>query len=106
MKGHMHDAPQASTGGGFTDHGGSYESATVTAADLEEIESTLNGADLQNPVPAAGPDDNADNSYVVTVNSARRPNTFSVTRHAGGSVELTCAPDGQDGCPAGGRWGG
>jgi prepilin-type N-terminal cleavage/methylation domain-containing protein len=89
-----------------TDHGGSYQSATVTAADLAEIESTLNGADLLDPSPAAGPDDDADNSYVVTVSSANAPNAFSITRHAGGTVELTCSPDGQDGCPAGGRWGG
>jgi type IV pilus assembly protein PilA len=89
-----------------TDHGGSYQSATVTAADLAEIESTLNDADLQDPAPAAGPDDDADNSYVVTVNSANTPNTFSITRHAGGTVELTCGPDGQDGCPTGSRWGG
>jgi hypothetical protein len=29
--------------------------------------------------------------------SGNRPNTFSVTRHAGGTVELTCAPDGENG---------
>jgi prepilin-type N-terminal cleavage/methylation domain-containing protein len=89
-----------------TDHGGSYQSAMVTAADLAAIESTLNDADLQDPSPAGGPGDNADNSYVVTVNSDNAPNTFSITRHTEGKVELTCSPDGVDGCPSGGQWGG
>ena len=89
-----------------TDHGGSYQSATVTAADLAQLETRLNDVDLQDPAPASGLDDDADNSYVVTVNSANTPNSFSITRHAGGTVELTCSPDGEDGCPAGGRWGG
>jgi type IV pilus assembly protein PilA len=89
-----------------TDHGGSYESARVTAADLKEIESTLNDAELQDPAPAADSGDNADNSYVVTVNSENAPNRFTITRHAGGTTELTCTVDGEDGCPSGGHWGG
>jgi prepilin-type N-terminal cleavage/methylation domain-containing protein len=89
-----------------TDHDGSYESATVTAADLAEIEPTLNGAALQDPAPASGPGDNPGNSYVITVRSPNAPNVFSLTRHSAGTVELTCAPEGEDGCPTGGRWGG
>jgi type II secretory pathway pseudopilin PulG len=86
------------------EHGGSYQSATLTAGDLTEIEPALNGADVEGPWPATGPADNAHNSYVVTVSSANSPNTFSITRHAGGAVELTCTLDGKDGCPPGGRW--
>ena len=86
-----------------TDHDGSY--AGANAAALRNIEQTLNDADLQDPVPATGAGDNADNSYVVTVNSDNAPNTFSITRHSNGTTELTCTDDGNDGCPSGANWG-
>jgi type IV pilus assembly protein PilA len=89
-----------------TDHDGSYDGAT--AVNLQDIEPTLNDADLADPdTPAsvnAAAGDNADNSYTVTVTSATG-NTFSITRHGDGTTELTCANDGEAGCPAGGNWG-
>jgi len=51
------------------------------------------------------------NTYTVTVNSENDDpaHTFSIARNSSGVVSLTCTPndaDGDDGCPAGGNWGG
>ncbi|HYX78367.1 MAG TPA: type II secretion system protein [Solirubrobacterales bacterium] len=87
-----------------TDHDGKYQIGTVTAADLKNIESTLNNATLADPVVGGAAGDTADNSYKVTVTSATG-NTFSVTRHGNGTIALTCTTGGTAGCPAGGTWG-
>ena len=92
-----------------TDHDGQYNSDTATAGDLQAIEGTLNDADLQDPATPTDPGDNADNSYTVTVISENdSPNhTFSITRNANGTTDLTCvAPtDDLDGCPEDSNWG-
>jgi type IV pilus assembly protein PilA len=88
-----------------TDNGGSYAGATPAA--LITIESTLNNADggdgsangdaLTVPTATA-------NTYQVTVASENTPNTFSISRAAGGGVTLTCTVANSDGCPNGGQW--
>lgn len=81
-----------------TDHQGTY--AGATPGDLQTIETTLNDVGARLTVPAA-----AATSYTVTVASNNTPNTFSITRAAGGQTTLTCDNDGNDGCPANGIWG-
>ena len=87
-----------------TDHNGTYVGAS--AADLKAIESSLNDADLEEPTNLA------QDTYTVTVTSENdTPNhTFSITRNADGTTDLTCtAPaDNLDGCPEPGNpgnWG-
>lgn len=87
-----------------TDNGSNGYSG-ASAAILEGIEETLVDSDLQEPTAATGTGDTAANSYVVTVNSSNTPNTFSITRHNDGSVDLTCTDAANDGCPTGGNWG-
>jgi type IV pilus assembly protein PilA len=88
-----------------TDHDGEYDSDTVDQTALEAIESTLADATISVATPsgAGPPADNADNSYTVTATSSTG-NTFSVTRHATGQTENTCATENEAGCPDGGRW--
>jgi type IV pilus assembly protein PilA len=83
-----------------TDHGGAYNNPVPTAANLRTIEETLNDVNLQDPSAVTA------NGYTVTVNSANTPNTFSITRNAGGTTTFNCTVQGQDGCPTGGNWGG
>jgi type II secretion system protein G len=84
-----------------TDNGGDYTGAT--AADLINIENSLNDADLQDPTNLS------QDTYTVTVISENdSPNhTFSITRNDDGTTDQTCvAPaDNLDGCPADGNWG-
>jgi type IV pilus assembly protein PilA len=86
-----------------TDHDGKYNNPTPTAVNLQDIESTLNNADLADPTGVT------DNGYTVTVTSSTG-NTFSITRNTDGTTDLTCVQenggtDGEAGCPAGGNWG-
>src|SRR6266511_2645039 len=87
-----------------TDHGGEYTGADGTA--LQKIEPTLNDAPGPLTVsPGATvntitPGDDTTNSYTVTVDSANLPNSFSITRHNDGTIELTCTDPDNDGCPA------
>jgi type IV pilus assembly protein PilA len=88
-----------------TDSNGTYVGAT--AAGLRAIESSLNEANLQ------APSNLTQDTYTVTVISDNdTPNhTFSITRNANGTSDLTCtAPAGNlDGCPSPGNpgnWGG
>ena len=89
-----------------TDNNGVYNGAGgVTVANLQNIESTLNGATLSVSGVAAG-------TYTVTVTSSTG-NTFSITRNANGTTVLSCTPANTDGCPAStaatapdGDWGG
>jgi type IV pilus assembly protein PilA len=89
-----------------TDNGGSYVGATPAA--LINIESTLNnanggtGAKDGDALTVSGL---AADTYTVTVASSNTPNTFSISRAAGGGTSLTCATAGNDGCPTGGTWG-
>ena len=85
-----------------TDNGGTY--AGATAAKLQAIESTLNGATISAVTVPAGAPDTTDKSYKVTVDSSTG-NTFSIVRHDGGTTSLTCTTGGQAGCPTGGNWG-
>jgi type IV pilus assembly protein PilA len=84
-----------------TDNDGSYAGATED--DLVNIEQTLS------EVHSATVDDlhvtSAAATYTVTVDSENTPNTFSITRNANGTTDLTCDVDGSDGCPSGGDWG-
>ena len=84
-----------------TDNGGSYLNAT--AAKLKAIEESLNDATLNEPSGLT------QDTYTVTVVSENdAPNhTFSITRNADGTTDLTCvAPaDNLDGCPSDGNWG-
>jgi type IV pilus assembly protein PilA len=85
-----------------TDHDGEYDSGTVVQADLEDIEATLADATITVATPTAV-GDTADNSYVVTADSATG-NDFSITRHGDGTTENTCDTDGEAGCPDTGTW--
>ncbi len=102
-----------------TDHNGSYAGATV--ADLVKIEPTLVGAPTAAQLAAAdgGPGTGAgmtvassDDTYdIVVTSSATDPatgnnDTFGVSRAANGTVTHPCTPDGVNGCPSGGDWGG
>ncbi len=78
-----------STGAGFT---------TIEAA-LLTIEPTL--ADAPNPVDVTV---NNAGDYSLEVDSDTG-NTFTITRNAGGTTDLTCSTAGQDGCPQSGTWG-
>ncbi len=80
-----------------TDHQGSY--AGAVPADLQTIESALNDVGTRLTVTSTA------TSYTVTVASNNTPNTFSITRAAGGQTTLSCDTDGNDGCPANGQWG-
>ena len=83
-----------------TDHNGSYLNADPAA--LQNIEPTLNDVGARLTVPAA-----AATTYTVTVASENAGHTFSISRAANGTTDLTCTPntaDGDDGCPAGGQW--
>jgi type IV pilus assembly protein PilA len=86
-----------------TDNGGSFANATVGT--LQNIEPTLNGADLTIPADFAS-------HYKLTVTSSTG-NAFSITRNANGTTVLSCTPANTDGCPAAtlatapdGDWGG
>lgn len=79
-----------------TDNGGSY--AGATAADLRNIENTLNDVSLSEPTTTA-------QTYTVEVVSTTG-NEFRINRAANGTVTYTCDTGGQDGCPTGGNWGG
>ena len=88
-----------------TDNGGSYAAATPAA--LITIENTLNNA---NGGTGAKDGDalsvtSTATTYTVTVASSNTPNTFSISRAAGGGTTLDCDNDGNDGCPSSGSWG-
>ena len=85
-----------------TDNGGNYSGAT--AAKLQGIESTLNGATISGVTVPAGSGDTTNNSYTVSVTSSTG-NVFSITRHDNGTTSLTCTTGGTAGCPTGGIWG-
>ena len=85
-----------------TDNGGNY--AAATAAKLQGIESTLNGATISAVTVPAGGADTTTNSYKVSVTSSTG-NVFSITRHDNGTTSLTCTTGGTAGCPTGGVWG-
>jgi type IV pilus assembly protein PilA len=75
-----------------TSNQGSYLGAT--AAELQEIEPTLNDSDLEEPTNLAA------NTYTVTVTSeGSNGNAFSITRNSSGTTDLTCTDEGVDGCP-------
>jgi type IV pilus assembly protein PilA len=79
-----------------TDNGGAYEVGGVdpTAAELQDIEATLNDVELSNPTTTT-------DSYTVTVTSGTG-NTFSITRAAAGTITYPCTiadPDKPGGCP-------
>lgn len=81
------------------DNGGSY--AAATSAKLDALESTLDPAKLAVSVPGTGTA-----LYTVAYESENTPNTFSISREASGETTFACTPEGSDGCPAGGDWGG
>jgi len=67
-----------------TDNNGAYDGANgVTAANLQNVEETLNDAALSVPAVAA-------DSYTVRVTSDTG-NTFDISRAADGTTSLTCA---------------
>jgi type IV pilus assembly protein PilA len=81
-----------------TDNDGAYNGAAgVTVANLQNVESTLNGATLSVSGVAA-------DTYTVTATSDTG-NTFSISRAANGTTSLTCTAGGTAGCPTGGNWG-
>jgi type IV pilus assembly protein PilA len=81
-----------------TDNNGKYSGAGgVTVANLQNVESTLNGATLS-------VSNVTDNTYTVTATSSTG-NTFSISRAANGTTTLTCTAPGTAGCPTGGNWG-
>jgi len=80
-----------------TDNDGVYNGAGgVTVANLQNVESTLNGATLSVSGVAA-------DTYTVTATSDTG-NTFSISRAANGTTSLTCTTAGDAGCPNGGNW--
>ena len=80
-----------------TDNDGAYNGAGgVTVANLQNVESTLNGATLAVSGVAA-------DTYTVTATSDTG-NTFSISRAANGTTSLTCTTGGDAGCPTGGQW--
>ena len=80
-----------------TDNNGAYNGAGgVTVANLQGVESTLNGATLAVSGVAA-------DTYTVTATSDTG-NTFSISRAANGTTSLTCTAGGTAGCPTGGNW--
>jgi type IV pilus assembly protein PilA len=94
-----------------TDNSGSY--STVSPGNLVAIEasintSTTNGqAYLNGAVTPASPvvgSDAAGNSYTVTSTSQPTGDTFSISRHADGSVTRACTTAGKGGCSAGATW--
>lgn len=90
-----------------TDHNGSYDSATVTQAQLEAIEPTLSNvaaADFDVNTPTAS-GDTTSNSYDVSVHNPTTDETYHVIRHGDGTIQFTCAPVNANGCPQSGNWG-
>ena len=85
-----------------TDNGGTY--AGANAAALQNIESTLNGANISAVTVPAGGADTSNKSYKVSVTSSTG-NVFTITRHDDGTTSLTCTNAGSAGCPTGGNWG-
>jgi type IV pilus assembly protein PilA len=87
-----------------TDNGGAYDAeGGPSAADLQDIEPTLNDVELGAPTGLT------EDGYTVTVTSDTG-NTFSVTRDPAGTVTYPCTiadADKPGGCPAGDLdWGG
>jgi type IV pilus assembly protein PilA len=87
-----------------TDNG---DYASVTEANLVTIEPTLSEANGEGRLTVVSDA----TSYTVTVDSENDSpaHTFSIARASTGLVSLTCTPntpDGDDGCPGGGNWGG
>jgi type IV pilus assembly protein PilA len=78
-----------------TGHDGEYTGAD--ASGLRSIEPTLNDADIS-------VDDAQDDQYQVTATS-ETGNEFHITRHPGGTTDLTCQAPGTAGCPSDGDWG-
>jgi type IV pilus assembly protein PilA len=82
-----------------TDNGGDYTGATP--AILVGYEDTLSSTGARLTVPAAGA-----TNYTVSVASETTPaHTFTITRNAGGTIDQTCLPVGEGGCPTDGTWG-
>jgi type IV pilus assembly protein PilA len=80
-----------------TDNNGLYNGANgVTVANMQNIEQTLNGANIS--VIAVGP-----KSYTIR-STSDTGNTFDVDRAATGKVTKTCATAGVAGCPRDGTW--
>ena len=80
-----------------TDNDGSYLGAT--AAELENIEKTLVGSNLEEPTDLAG------GTYSVTVTSSTGT-AFTIARDVTGATFHTCDDPGNAGCPASGEWAG
>lgn len=88
-----------------TDNGGEYaDGVKPSAAELQDIEPTLNDVELQAPESTA-------TTYTVTVKSGTG-NEFSISREGEGEEETlgatsqTCTEAGNAGCPSDGNWGG
>jgi len=80
-----------------TDNEGSYVGAT--AAELESIERTLVGSNLEEPTDLTG------GAYTVAVTSSTGT-TFAIARDGTGAILHTCDDPGKAGCPASGEWAG
>ena len=78
-----------------TDNDGSYVGAS--AAELESIETTLAGSDLEEPTDLAG------DTFTVTVTSSTGTG-FTIARAGSGATLHTCDNPDVGGCPASGEW--
>ena len=75
---------------------GAYSAGTI--ATLQSIERSLAEGKAALTVVSAGKDD------FEVMSTSLTGDTFSVAKHADGSVERTCATPGRYGCPAAGTW--
>ena len=81
-----------------TDNQGSYTGAD--AGDLQNIENTLNDANITTVTPTASGE-----GYTVGVTSDTTTE-FTIARADTGVVTYNCSDPGEAGCPTGGNWGG
>jgi type IV pilus assembly protein PilA len=85
------------------------QSYSATQADLAKIEPALKSGnqglmgDSSKWSVGAGVAGN-DQTYKITVTQPKTNSTFTITKAADGTVGRTCTVDGENGCPAGGKW--
>jgi type IV pilus assembly protein PilA len=79
-----------------TDNNGEY-TPTPTAAQLADIEPTLNDATLSAPVSTA-------DSFTVEVTAGGTDHTFEISRASTGETDVDCSPHNEGGCPSDGNW--
>jgi type IV pilus assembly protein PilA len=85
-----------------TDHGGSYEG--ISTEELNNIEDTIDITPGDATVLTTANEVAGGEGYIVTAESTKTGNSYSIEREDNGRVNYTCEEGGQGGCPPNGNW--